>query len=92
MKTVRKDVAALLQSKVIKEDDEDMTQEKFNEMMNVYLTQLASQPVTWEQEAMNWALKNGLINGNEKGELMPKRFMTRGEFAAVLKRYDESNK
>lgn len=92
MKTVRKDVAALLQSKVIKEDDEDMTQEKFNEMMNVYLTQLASQPVTWEQEAMNWALKNGLINGNEKGELMSKRFMTRGEFAAVLKRYDESNK
>lgn len=91
MATVRKDVAALMQSKVIEEDDEDMTQEKFNEMMNVYLNQLAAQPVTWEQDAMTWAQANGLINGNEKGQLMPKRFMTRGEFAAVLKRYAEKS-
>lgn len=91
MTTVRKDVAALMQSKVIEEDDEDMTQEKFNEMMNVYLSQLAAQPVTWEQDAMTWAQANGLINGNEKGQLMPKRFMTRGEFAAVLKRYAEKS-
>lgn len=91
MVTVRKDVAALMQSKVIEEDDEDMTQEKFNEMMNVYLSQLAAQPVTWEQDAMTWAQANGLINGNEKGQLMPKRFMTRGEFAAVLKRYAEKS-
>lgn len=91
MTTVRKDVAALMQSKGIEEDDEDMTQEKFNEMMNVYLSQLAAQPVTWEQDAMTWAQANGLINGNEKGQLMPKRFMTRGEFAAVLKRYAEKS-
>lgn len=91
MATVRKDVAALMQSKVIEEDDEDMTQEKFNEMMNVYLSQLAAQPVTWEQDAMTWAQANGLINGNKKGQLMPKRFMTRGEFAAVLKRYAEKS-
>lgn len=91
MATVRKDVAALMQSKIIEEDDEDMTQEKFNEMMNVYLSQLAAQPVTWEQDAMTWAQANGLINGNEKGQLMPKRFMTRGEFAAVLKRYAEKS-
>lgn len=91
MATVRKDVAALMQSKVIEGDDEDMTQEKFNEMMNVYLSQLAAQPVTWEQDAMTWAQANGLINGNEKGQLMPKRFMTRGEFAAVLKRYAEKS-
>lgn len=91
MATVRKDVAALMQSKVIEEDDEDMTQEKFNEMMNVYLSQLAAQPVTWEQDAMTWAQANGLINGNKKGQLMPKRFMTRGEFVAVLKRYAEKS-
>ena len=91
MATVRKDVAALMQSKVIEEDDEDMTQEKFNEMMNVYLSQLAAQPATWEQDAMTWAQANGLINGNKKDQLMPKRFMTRGEFAAVLKRYAEKS-
>lgn len=83
MTTVRKDVTTLI------EEDEDMTQEKFNEMMNIYLNQLATQPATWEQEAMAWAVANGLISGNEKGQLMPKRFMTRGEFATVLKRYSE---
>lgn len=74
------------------EEDEDMTQEKFNEMMNNYLASLQSKPATFEQDALVWAQQNGLMVGNEKGELMPKRFLTRGEFAVVLKRYDENKK
>lgn len=74
------------------EEDEDMTQEKFNEMMNNYLASLQSKPATFEQDALVWAQQNGLMIGNEKGELMPKRFLTRGEFAVVLKRYDENKK
>lgn len=74
------------------EEDEDMTQEKFNEMMNNYLADLQTKPATFEQDALVWAQQNGLMVGNEKGELMPKRFLTRGEFAVVLKRYDESKK
>ena len=69
-----------------------MTQEKFNEMMNNYLASLQSKPATFEQDALVWAQQNGLMVGNEKGELMPKRFLTRGEFAVVLKRYDENKK
>ena len=69
-----------------------MTQEKFNEMMNNYLDSLQSKPATFEQDALVWAQQNGLMVGNEKGELMPKRFITRGEMAVVLKRYDESKK
>lgn len=70
------------------EEDDDMTQEKFNEMMNNYLVDLANQPATWETEAIEWAQNNGLLFGDEHGNLMPKKFLTRGEFAQVLMRYD----
>lgn len=86
MTTVRQDVAALLNGN---EEDDDMTQEKFNEMMETYLTQLASLPTTWEKDAMDWAQSTGLMVGNNQGQLMPKRFITRGELATVLKRYSE---
>ena len=86
MTTVRQDVTALLNGN---EEDDDMTQEKFNEMMEAYLTQLASLPATWEKDAMDWAQSTGLMAGNSQGQLMPKRFMTRGELATVLKRYSE---
>lgn len=86
MTTVRQDVAALLNGN---EEDDDMTQEKFNEMMETYLTQLASLPTTWEKDAIDWAQSTGLMVGNNQGQLMPKRFITRGELATVLKRYSE---
>lgn len=86
MTTVRQDVAALLNGN---EEDDDMTQEKFNEMMEAYLTQLASLPTTWEKDAMDWAQSTGLMVGNSQGQLMSKRFITRGELATVLKRYSE---
>lgn len=68
--------------------DEDMTQEKFNEMMQNYLNDLAAKPADWETDAMNWAVSKGLLEGDEQGRLMPKKFMTRGEFMTVLQRYD----
>jgi hypothetical protein len=64
-----------------------MTQEKFNEMMDNYIASLAEKDATWEANAMAWAQEKGLMNGDEKGRLMPKKFMTRGELAAVLQRY-----
>lgn len=65
-----------------------MTQEKFNEMMQNYLNELSEEPATWENAAMQWAVQNGLLQGDERGRLMPKKFMTRGEFMTVLQRYD----
>lgn len=66
-----------------------MTQEQFNKMMDNYINTLAQQPATWEQSALVWAQENGLLVGDETGKLMPKKFMTRGELATVLQRYDE---
>ena len=74
---------------LVEEEDEDMTQEKFNEMMNNYIATLAEKPATFEQDALIWAQSNGLLIGDEKGNLMAKKFVTRGEFVVVLKRLVE---
>ena len=72
-----------------KEEEEEMTQAEFNKMMDNYLAELAKEPIhDWAKADMAWAQKNGLIKGNEEGNTMPRKFLTREEFAAVLHRYD----
>lgn len=72
------------------EEDEDMTQEKFNEMMNNYLVQLAKQNADWGKDELNWAVSMGLIKGDETGKLMPNKFLTRLEGVTIMKRlYDK---
>jgi hypothetical protein len=38
-----------------------ITQEQFNQMMDNYLNGLAAAEPTWEQEALDWAVSNGLM-------------------------------
>lgn len=68
-----------------------MTQEKFNEFMNNYLLDLASQPANeWSKDALKWAQDTGLMKGDYQGNLMPKKTLTREEFIVVMQRfYDE---
>lgn len=69
-------------------EDNNMTQEKFNEMMNNYLIDLAKQPPgDWSAEARNFCEGNGLIVGDDKGNKMYKKFCTREEFAALIYRF-----
>jgi hypothetical protein len=93
MATVRDDVAKLLEinNNIIpvpeEEEEEEMTQEKFNEMMNNYLTALAQQgPSAWSAEARAWCEKNGIIKGDEHGNRMYKKYLTREEIATLLYR------
>lgn len=71
------------------EEEEEMTQEKFNEMMNTYIENLANKDPTFEQSALDWAQKNGIILGDSKGRFMAKSYMTRGQLAVVLQRYND---
>lgn len=65
-------------------EDEEMTQEKFNEMMDNYLIELAKRDAgTWSKEARDWCEKNGIFAGDGAGNMMYKKFLTREE-AAVL--------
>lgn len=67
MITVRNDVQLLLDNDK-EEDEEDMTQEKFNEMMNEYIRQVSEKnPSEWSQEARVWAEEIGLIQGDLYG-------------------------
>ena len=71
----------------VQEEDEDMTQERFNELMTNYLTKLAEKdPSAWSADARTWAEDNGYIKGDGKGHTMYKKFMTREEMVQVLYR------
>jgi hypothetical protein len=68
-------------------EDDDMTQEKFNEMMNNYLSSLKTKaPAEWSKEAREWAEKEGIIVGDEKENKQYENFVTREQMAVLLKR------
>jgi hypothetical protein len=43
-------------------------------------------PAEWSREAVKWATKNGILNGNEKGELMLRSTATREQIVTMLHR------
>ena len=66
-----------------------MTQQEFNDMMNIYLQQLAMQdPSQWSTDARTWIESTGIIQGDENGNKMYKKFVTREELAEVLRKFD----
>ena len=97
MDTVRNDVAALMKdipstpvaptTKPDIEEEEEMTQEQFNTMMNNWIAEQAKKaPGDWSADAREWGERNGLINGDTNGNKMYKKMLTREEFIAVLYR------
>lgn len=98
MDDVRRDVAALMTTVDINEtEDEEMTQEKFNEMMGVYLKSLQDNDCgSWSENGRNYVIGKGLFVGNGttiNGEpnYMWGSFLTREQFAVVLQRFAEIN-
>lgn len=71
--------------------EEEMTQDQFNKMMDNYLAQLAEKPPSdWSAEARSWAEENGLIQGDDMGNLQYKSFCTREQMVIFLKRLFDS--
>ena len=70
-------------------EEEEMTQQQFDAMMENYLKRLAQQmPASWSAEARAWAEKNGLIAGDEAGNRQYRSFLTREQMAVLMQRYD----
>ena len=94
MDSVRNDVYELLNSNTIIaptvpkiEEEEEMTQEQFNTMMNNWIAEQAKKaPSDWSADAREWGERNGLISGDTNGNKMYKKMLTREEFIAVLYR------
>lgn len=84
-------IAAEVNARLNSEEDEDMTQEQFNQMANNWIAGLASQTegADYAKEALSWGKENGLLLGDESGNQMPKSFLTREQFIAVIKRFYE---
>ena len=70
-------------------EEEDMTQERFEAILETYLKKLAQKPpAAWSAEARTWAEETGLIAGDETGNKQYRNFLTREQFAVLLHRYD----
>lgn len=71
-------------------EEDAMTQEMFDRMMDDYLTRLRKKaPDAWSQEARTWAEQSGLLKGDDAGGMQYKMFLTREEMAAVLYRFHQ---
>lgn len=74
----------------VKEEDEDMTQEQFNKMMDTYLDGISKQnPDSWSAKAREWAESIGLIKGNANGSKNYKSFCTREQMVQFLYRFKD---
>ena len=54
------------------------------------LTSYTDQPSTWAEEAMQWAVAEGLISGVTNDQLQPQGNATRAQVAAILQRFLEA--
>lgn len=71
-----------------KQEDEDMTQERFNELANNWISGLAKNgSAEYAKEALAWGKSSGIMQGDQTGNQMPKKFITREEFITVLYRF-----
>ena len=69
-----------------KEDDQ-MTTEQFDALMQGWLERMkAEPPAAWSQEARQWAEENGLIKGDQQGNLQYRSLVTREQLMVFLQR------
>lgn len=88
MDQFRRDVAQAMVQGGTDEEDEDMTQERFNELMEQYLAQRAKlTPASWSAQARTWAEQSGLVAGGAQGARYGS-FATREELVQMLSRLD----
>lgn len=70
---------------VEKEDDDDMTQEKFNEFMNNWLEAQKKKPAdAYAVDSLAMMKTKGLMVGDSTGNQMPQSFVKREDLAVIL--------
>ena len=85
MDQFRLDVAAAMAG-----EEEDMTQERFDEMMNDYLARQAQLPPGgWSADARKWAEESGVVAGDGGGNFRYQSFASREEIVQMLYRLNQ---
>lgn len=78
------------QGKIEAQEEEEMTQEQFNKMMDIYLADRGDLAgADWSKEDRTWAEKNKIVQGDPDGNKRWKSFVTREELAAMLHRMNK---
>lgn len=68
-------------------EEEEMTQEQFNTMMDAWLqARMKQDPSDYSREAREWAEQKGLIQGDASGNFQYKSFCTREQLMVFLHR------
>lgn len=68
-----------------KEDDDMLTQEQFDKMMDAYLAKQAKkEPDSWSAEARKWAEAKGIVTGDGSGSKRYKALPTKEEVVQLL--------
>lgn len=82
------ELAQRVTARLNQQEDDNMTQDQFNKMASAWLAGLAKEPASdWAKKNLEWGKEAGLMNGDEHGNLMPKKPITREEFIAVMNRF-----
>ncbi len=70
-----------------KEQEEEMTQEELEVMLEKYFEKVAKQdPGDWSADARKWAEENGIVQGDPNGDKRYKSHITREEAVVMLHR------
>lgn len=86
-------IASTVTARLNGKEEEEVTQEQFNTMMNNWIAAQAElDPGTWSANERAWAESTGLVKGDEKGRKLYKKPITREEFIVVLSRFAENVK
>lgn len=88
MDQFRRDVAKALTTSGSDDEEDDMTQERFGELMDQYLAQKAKlSPAGWSEQARTWAEQKGIIGTDSEQRYLSSA--TREEVVQMLYRFDQ---
>lgn len=80
----------LVDARDYNKEEEEMTQEQFDKMMDDYLARKNQEaPADWSQEHRSWAEQAGIIYGDTNGNKMYRGFCTREQMVTFLHRFAE---
>lgn len=73
---------------VTDKEDDDMSKETFKENWQELRKELQAAPASsWSEDALQWAEANGIMLGDDKGNLLPLDLLTREQMAVMLYRF-----
>ena len=68
-------------------EEEEMTQEQFDKMLDDYFKRRAEEaPGKWSEEDRKWAEENGIVRGDDGGNKQYRSFVTKEEAVVMLHR------